>query len=80
MRAWLAPIALAASTYSISRTTSTEARTMRAVCGVAAIDSARITLNTDAPSTALIAIARMIDGNAMNASIKRMTGLSSLLK
>ena len=77
---WLAPSARAASTYSISRTTSTEARTMRAVCGVVAIDSAIITLTTDAPSTALIAIARMIGGNAMNASIRRMSGPSSLRK
>jgi hypothetical protein len=37
-------------------------------------------LITDAPSTELIAMARMIDGKAMKASIRRMTGPSSLRK
>ena len=40
-----APSARAASTYSSSRTTSTEARTMRAVCGIVAMDSAMMTFD-----------------------------------
>ena len=50
------------------------------ITGVAAIDKAMITLNTDAPSTELTAIARMMDGKAMKASISRMIGPSSRRK
>ena len=53
---------------------------MRAVCGVAAIDSAMTTFTTEAPRTELMAIAKMIDGNAMNASISRMMGPSKRRK
>ena len=73
----LAPSARAASTYSSSRTTSTEPRTIRAVCGVVATESAITTLVTEAPSTALTIIASTIDGKAIRASIRRMSGLSS---
>ena len=48
---------------------------MRAVCGVVAIDSAITTLVTDAPSTALTAIASTIEGNAISASITRIMRL-----
>jgi hypothetical protein len=62
------------------RTTSTEARTILAVCGVVAIDRAMITLVTDAPSTALTVMARRMEGNAIRASIRRMIGLSRARK
>ena len=53
---------------------------MRAVCGVVAIESAMMTLVTEAPSTALTVIASRIAGKAMKASIRRMIGLSSARK
>jgi len=76
----LAPSARAASTYSSSRTTSTDARTMRAVCGVVAIDSAMMTFGTEAPSTALTVMARRMAGKAIRASIRRMMRLSRARK
>ena len=53
---------------------------MRAVCGVVASESAITTLVTEAPRVALTAMASRIAGKAIQASIKRMTGLSSARK
>ncbi len=76
MRSDPAPQARAACTYSISRTTSTDARTMRAVRGVYTTVKAMVALINEGPSTAAIAMASSIAGNAMSASITRISGLS----
>ena len=55
-------------------------RTMRAVCGVVAIDSAMMTFGTEAPSTALTVMARRMAGKAIRASIRRMMRLSGARK
>src|SRR5207247_1462008 len=71
------PSARAASTYIVSRITSTEPRTMRATRGAYTIPMATMTLATLGPSEAISAMARMMAGKAMSPSITRITGLSS---
>src|SRR5882724_3710035 len=71
------PRARAASTYVVSRITSTEPRTMRATRGAYTIPMATMTLATLGPSEAISAMARMMAGKAMSPSITRITGLSS---
>src|SRR5207247_1675735 len=66
-----------ASTYIVSRITSTEPRTMRATRGAYTIPMATMTLATLGPSEAISAMARMMAGKAMSPSITRITGLSS---
>ena len=53
---------------------------MRAVCGLVAMLSAITTLTIEAPSTALMTIASRMAGNAISASIRRISGLSSRRK
>src|SRR5207249_3035641 len=71
------PSARAASTYIVSRITSTEPRTMRATRGAYTIPMATMTLATLGRSEAISAMARMMAGKAMSPSITRITGLSS---
>src|SRR5439155_27016000 len=71
-----APSAQAASTYEVSRITSTEPRTTRATRGEYTTPMATMTLTTLAPSAAISAMASTIAGKAMRPSITRMTGLS----
>src|SRR5918996_169199 len=70
------PRARAASTYEVSRITSTEPRTTRATRGEYTTAMDAITLMTLGPSAAMSAMARTMAGNAMSPSITRMTTLS----
>ena len=72
-----APMALAASMYSTSRTVSTALRTTRANRGTEAIPRAMMRLTVLVPSAATITMANMVIGMAMTTSIKRMITLST---
>ena len=77
MRKVEAPRARAASTNSSSATCSVEERASRAYCGTYTMPSASMRFVMLGPSTVVIAIAKMIDGNASITSIAPMSTLSA---
>ena len=73
-----APMVLAASTNSRSRTESTWPRVSRAKIGMPTMPIAIIALRSPGPSVAVIASASTSVGNASSASMNRMMTLSTL--